>query len=739
MLALAGYLGSQGADQSWKQPDSGIGFLAIGVILVCLVFRFLNLGRFAAPLLEESSAEPGPDTLTERIAWPIVGFAFCLGALLLLEKSYPFYFSQDDSLDSILPVMLQGCRSVFDGVFPQWDPYQFLGAPTTVLGYYGLTYPLTFVSYGIARYILQNPNATVDVLAWLHILGGFAGLYWVLRREKCRPSISMLAACCYALSGYALIFTRSFVQFGSILLWMPLLIACLQSVQQKRPGWKWIAGFGGSMGMFFHAGHIQMWVYGILFVDLAILLLILTRRLPLNRLWSCVAGHFVGLALAAPLLVPEILVAVSSVRYGDNRGIWTGLLGMFLPVSISHAPHPLDWGPGFPIGEMYYSGTLFAVIALILLIALLAMRWGPEMLGANAWFLCAVVALLLALGDEGLLWKILSSLPGFNHFRFPFKFLGFINLFMMIAGAVALERLMRAKRWRIQVELTMVMAVFGLLAYHCTLSTAAFYNFSFTPFPTPDPEITRRLIPAGGRDYPKVLPANIGADGVLYTLNVSGFRGRDPEYLDSFFNHWPTLYGVFSVDGYDPLVFESPEVRNMRQNIIEHPENALKEYGVKYFLCYAEPGVAKLGFGFTLPGARLVYGNSRVNLYELEDPRPMAFPEKNVHRALRVNFDGNGASIDLTEAAGEEAIILNMLWRPQMRATAGGDRSTVEPDAWGRLRIRVPRAVSTVRVEYRPPWGKGIGAALVLFGAGCLLGWIAGRSEARISQVEVRS
>lgn len=733
ILSVAGYVGAHPSGQPRVAPTLSLHYFAVALLSLLLAVRFLNLGPFLTSLLEPTSdtdeAAPVYSPL-ERPLYPIVGFLAVFSTLLLLERAYPFYFAQDDNLDSILPVMLHGAGSFFSGVFPEWNPYQFLGAPTAVLGYYGFTYPFTYSSYWIANNILGNANAMVDVLAFTHILLGYCAFYWLLRREAVRPSLSMLASSAYAISGYALIFSRSFIQFSAILFWAPLLLICLQTLLRGQTAWKWIFAFGAVIGLSFHAGHIQMWAYSILFANIAILLMLVTGAIPLRALLPTAAAHFVGLAFAAPLLVPELLEATASIRHPEGTGILDGLLGFLLPVSLSHAPHPVNWGAGMPIGEMYYSGSLFLLVAAILLVSLLALRWDLATTRANIWLLCALVALILALGDRGFLWNVLVHLPGFSRFRFPFKFIGIINLFAILAGAIAIERLLRRRHWRWEVELPLVAIVWALLAYHASLSTAAFSWFNFSPYPAPDPDIARFLLP-DGQHYPKFITAETQPDGTLHLMNPDGNRSPDPRYIDSYMNQWATLSGAFNIHGYDPIIYESPLGKRLFRNLEQDSLSAFSEYGVKYFLQYTPPGSPSGMLAFTWPGVHPVFQSRSVNLYELPNARPMSYPEADPSHALGVSFSASGAIINTSDLPAGGPVILNMFWRKEFRATADGKPIASEPDAWERIRVIVPAGTTTIRLTYRSPWNLGFLAGALLLFVGIVLGWLSIRFQNR--------
>ena len=287
-----------------------------------------------------------------------------------LQKNYPYYFTQDDNLAQNLPIILYGCRSLFSGVLPTWNPHQYLGSPIVTVGWYALTYPFTYFSYWFARTVLGNENATIEVFSFIHLLLGYLALYWCIRRERVRPSIAMLASSCCVLSGFALIISRSWFQFSPPLLWTPLMVVCVQELVRGNTGWKWIAAFGATIGIFFHAGHIQMWAYGVLLIDIAIALLVIGKAIPVRSLVACVAAHFVGLAIASPLLVPELIATHDVSRFPNSLGIVGLLKGMFVPATMIGSPNPLQ--------EIVYFGPLFILVFVLLLASLLATRWGKR-------------------------------------------------------------------------------------------------------------------------------------------------------------------------------------------------------------------------------------------------------------------------------------------------------------------------------------------------------------------------
>src|SRR6185437_12777121 len=162
----------------------------------------LALGMKGGPAGGTRSADARP-ALGGRICI-LSGLVVVIGCLWMLECLQPFYFTQDDNFSQFLPTILHGCRSLEAGIFPNYNPFQLLGAPAASVGVYALTYLPTYASHLAARFLLGNEYCTIEVFCWFHLLLGYAAMYWAARMAGMRPALAACAAVCFALSGYFL-------------------------------------------------------------------------------------------------------------------------------------------------------------------------------------------------------------------------------------------------------------------------------------------------------------------------------------------------------------------------------------------------------------------------------------------------------------------------------------------------------------------------------------------------------
>lgn len=708
------------------------------VVTALVIYQNLHLGRWVDALVQDPSGATSERTATKtraQWAWWLAGFFGICGVLIWLEFRQPFYFTQDDNLAQNLPEIVYACRNLFSGVFPTWNPYQHMGSPNTTLGWYALTYPPTYFSYWFAKSVLHNEYALLEVFALLHLLAAYFVIYWVIRREGCRPSLAMLGSSCCVLSGYALIYSRSWFQFSAVLFWMPLLIACVQSLKMGSSGWKWIMAYGLAIGCAFHSGHIQMWIYTVMFADIAIVLLMSAGAIPWRAAWAATGAHFLALAIAAPLLVPEWMATFDVLRrHPDSNGVLPGLASFLMPVTVKGTHWP-GIGERTYMGEMYYSGTVFIVLIVLLLFSAAASHWKKENFRRNVWLFCAVGAFWLALGDDGLLWSGMMHLPGFWRFRFPFKLVAYVVIFTALAGAVALERLFRALRWRFKAELVLAAALGMLLVYHSTLCINAFYLYNFKPYPQVASKLLSLLRPGDGKSYPKVLPLS----GVHPPFAEQGLRSTDSKFIDSMMNQWPTLNGIFSMEGYNGQASESPAFQRVALRVNNNTQEALFEYGVEYVLEYYPPDRAKPPEMKGLEAMPIVYETDRIKLRQLPRPRPMAFSEDNPEVALPVSFDGAGAKIETAPVSQGGKVVLNLLWRPEYAANEGSSILSVAADRWGRVEINVPPHTKAIRVAFRPGWRYGFLVAMLAALAGAVISVLYVRGESKRVQLNAKS
>lgn len=635
----------------------------------------------------------------------LIGLLFLSVSLIFLEKMQPYYFSQDDNFVQFLPGIIHGCRSFFQGVFSTLNPYQLNGSPNSSLGIYALTYPFTYVSYFISNMISRNGYLTIEVFAVLHLVLGYCATFWLFRMSGMRPILSLVASLCFVLSGYNLIAGRSWYYMLPVVLWSPFLVFSVIKFKENRLSWLWILYTGIIIGIFFHAGNAQMWLYALLFFFLALGIILLTDNFSIRKILYVISAFSLGLAIALPLLVPTLLATAGIPRGGvSGGGIGRGFLAMFLPYPIIKAAHPNGWCNLFKelTGQMYYSGSIFSIVGffamVILVINALLFRknFNKKIIRDNLWLIIAFIVLLFALGDNGVLWIILSFIPPFNKFYHPFKFLLFVNLFMILAAGIILERYLEKKRLSNQRLIIFSVFILLLLFYHVSLCKTSFYTFGNRPYPALPQEVFR-LLSSENNLYPQRIYVNAPS------------RSPDKDYVFSLAHNIPTVYKIPSLWGYEHFTI--------------HPNydvKSLYEYGVKYVLSINATTDFPTSW-MPLPDRKIlkqkeVLRFNNVIIYELFDTVPLSFLRDNPSRGLPILFTARGAIVDVSSLSVPRDIVVNLFYRQGIVALADGKQLKVSADDWGRILVQDCPAVKKIEIRYVPPWDKGfIFAAIMLF------------------------
>jgi len=699
-------------------------FLVGALVLLVLCRKFPAMKAMLGNLLIGGPAhEDASPSMGARNVWFLAGAALVGLALAWLEIARPYYFTQDDVLVGELPGVLWLCRSVWEGVLPEYNPYVLMGAPAFSGG--GGTYPPTYMAYAMARHVLGNEYATVEVFAIFHILAGYAATYWASRLVGMGRMPAFAVSLSFVLSGSVLIMGRSWHTFIPAVLWMPLLVVAVMKMVNGPVSWKWFLGTGSVIGIAFHGEFPQIWVYSMGFFVLATVWLVAMGRIPVRRGVWLLPALLLGIGMAVPLLSVQFRLAADMVRpSGYGEGIGDGLLAMLLPYPLVEAYHPNFWGSTDVqyMGHFYYFGTLFAVLCAASVLALIATRPRRAVWAEHVWTVCACLAFVAALGPDGGLWLVMCDLPVFGTINNnPFRLLFFFVFFAVLSGGVLLERLLqrttRRRAWELAIGATLGLT----MLYHVGMCRPSFYSYGFQPYPEPTAEMASLLRPQGTQ-----APHRLASWAPMRSI-VPSFALALPLNL-------PVIYGLPAFAGYSPLVECKSPFLFAKDRLRQDPAAAARAYGIRWFLrhrtCDApvfSPNPAALGFEmhveFNSDFKQIKF--SRVHelpglpdlvLMELDHVDPLAFAAGNLRQAMPLRFDGAGIDVDVRGLSSPSPVVVNFLWYPEMKAAVDGREVECSRDDWYRITVNVPTGAEVLEIRYSPDWRKGIIFGLVLAG-----------------------
>jgi hypothetical protein len=710
---------------------------ALTFLLAGVAGFFLNLRRKSVRPLErlilETLSDPPADDAgrpARQWTWIMLGLATVLAALFILEAIEPYYFVQDDNFAGVLPAIVESCRCVFRGEYPNFDPCQLMGCPGAGSAS-AVLYPPTVASYAVARWALGNEYLTLEVFAAMHLLLGYLASHAAARMAGLRPALAYVLGVSFVLSGYILVVGRGWFMVLALVLWLPVLYCCMEHWLQGRANSRWLLATSLAIGGFYYTGLPQFWFYGMMFLALVAAVAVICGRIAVKQLEWPIAAGLLGLALALPALGVQLAVTRGLAEKEANFGIGIeqGLLATIAPFPFSHAAGfmqlPANREPALET-QWYYAGTVLMACAFLSLGVLLCYRCRRSWLGQNPWSVAAIVALWLGLGKEGVLWTLVGSLPvirAVNHH--PHRLLPFFVFFSLVVGGMFLERLLRratSRKW----EYVIAAATAGLMLYHCSLARNSLWCYGDRPYPELPAEIAQRVLPSQNPDAGRVMcfaPWRSGLPGYSYALPMS----------------LPAAYGAYGFGGYDPVTEGRPESRAIMEKFAASPAAAARAYGIRWVLVgnadyYRQESAYWRSlwnrdwcFDFSdttwseyhkqsLPAAELRYRRAEVSLYELPDASPLAFDLAHPRKGLPIRFDGSGAHVEIA-GGGPRTVVVNLAARPWLRASSDNRPLESSADAWGRMEVRVPDGVTHLDVLYELPWRRGIFMGLGLSAA----------------------
>ncbi len=720
---------------TWAQAQE---IVASRPLWVCAAF-FLIICGLAADQISRKKATAssfwGTSGLMEELAqtsgagwmWLAAALATLFYGFTILEKLQTHYFLQDDNYAQFVPGMIYGCRTFWSGHWPAWNPYQLLGSPLADVGVYAITYPVTHLTYLIARDWFHDETRMVDLFCWFHLTLACGFTFWMGRRLRLSPPLAAGVAICFSLSGFALVASRSWYYMTPTLAAIPLLVLLAHSFPVAKPGWRWTLAAAAVIGLLFHAGNAQMWAYCVGFFLLLVILRVWKEGASWRRISGVLPALIIGIGIALPLLIPQMLVTHGVLRKPFTEGVMSGLMSMLYPFPLTNSAMPDGMGTNAadPTGQYYYAGTIFTLAWLAGLAVLFVAKGARAQLKQNPLLTASILAFILALGHQGLLWTLQLQFPLLQQFTCPSKFLLFVHLFSLTLGAMVVQRLTADKSAKQWLEGGSFALLAILMLYHTGLCRQAFYVWADSPSYEIPSELTKLLRP--DEQLHRIYPASTS-------------RAPGAGYLQSLNHSFATMSGVASFEGYEPMWQGRAPMKPIADAIEKQPLEILRRYGVEFVVLHhtmhkdelsLNPGVnpverrayvpQAIAVATAMEGQIPVFQNASVEVFRINEAEPMARSLQQPNVALTVTLVGNSVAVKTKDLAGDGQIMVNYLWRPGLAANSGKINLPINSDEFGRSIIDIPNDTETVFISYSSNWMTPLLLGIVTMLSGFLL------------------
>jgi hypothetical protein len=407
---------------------------------VAVLYASRRLARLIAPLLAL--------LLTLAFFWQLA----LTDRILARGDTFAYFTPYWDARDSALR----------EGRLPVWSPDLFMGVPLLANSQLGTFYP---PNWPLAAF--PAPDA-IKLSILMHVAWAFGGAYLLARRTLHVNRLAALAAALvFALGGHVGAHVEQINQLQG-LAWLPW--AFLLFDHALRQPWRTTPLLGAVLALQLLAGHTQtVFITG---VGLGLYGLLTGRWRFIPVLIGAVV---VAVLLALPQLIPTIeLTRVSNRSGGFNQNQATAF--SFSPFVVGRGLLPSYDRTLF--GEyVAYIGVVGIGLALLGValpqppapaeterrVRFLRLPLSPRV----TWAVIGLAGLGLALGLYNPLYWWLASLPGFNLFRVPARWLALFTLGAAMLSALGVQALVVTPRrpgWRLLAVVGVVVVALAALS-----------------------------------------------------------------------------------------------------------------------------------------------------------------------------------------------------------------------------------------------------------------------------------
>lgn len=336
--------------------------------------------------------------------------------------------------------------SVWQGDWPWWNPYSFMGIPQIAAAEPAFFYPGTWL------FFFFDFQSALVLNLWLHHFVMGLGMFFLLRLYAWHETAQIGGALLFSLSGYMISMNNLHPLFFSYA-WCSVLFA-LVHLHFQRANTKTLMGIALVYALQLLSGHLEVVFYTSLLLLGYVSLHVEKQKWKALCQFFCALG--LGLLLAAPQFIPSLEYFYYSVR---AEGLplamaqdWSLHPLRLLSVLIPEFLGDLFAGTGLIIfgdprhGYAYLMNDLYFGGLSIALILVGVKAWGPSKYGLF-WLCCFILCLFLSLGYHSPVHGLFYAyFPGFSSFRYPIKFFFFCCLSLSLFASAGLHAVFTSEK-----------------------------------------------------------------------------------------------------------------------------------------------------------------------------------------------------------------------------------------------------------------------------------------------------
>jgi len=645
--------------------------------------------------------------LLMRYVYPFTLVVCVFIVLLFVEYNHPYFFLNDDNRDYFLPNYIHNYRSLLNGELALYNFHQFLGIPHLALGQSGTLYPIVYLSIFLSKLIFNHYFAAIDIMVIIHLMIGSVGFYKFVSFFDIEHKICLFGGLTWALGSFVVYVSDSWVIVSAAAAYFPWMIF-FSFVLLKNPSLKAVFGAVAVRLLLFYAGHIQYFIYSVIFEFLTVVLFLIYRYQNGNKI-KCVVillGKYIRsylyvLIFSLPLLLPMWhQTTISADRSG--RLVFEEFVGRKFPLSelISGLTY-VGYGK---LGYLSHIGIIviyFLVIGLI--IGLINRIKSKSKIQTNenvslfVFLIPALIALLWATSTH--FNQLIYIIPILNRFRYPFKLVFFLDFYLIVITTIILSNLMKRYSSDIYKKVLCILII-AVQMFNFIFIYANFpYNFGthLDKIPLEEKLQTQlsegRIVSAGFEFW----SSNLKDDSNFITAPTLGFN-------------YATLFGLNYFAGTEPLRSTATSKACLGLNfkaVIDSnniiPVDYLRKAGVRWYIVpvskYKEYAVKFSSYGIIKK-----YQDKNRVIFIDEKAYPMvadSFGKIISYSDYMVSANTISLSVDFNK---NDTIIFNNLFNPFFEGYIDGEKVEIKPVNKIHFSIEVPKGKHRIKIKYRDPY-----------------------------------
>lgn len=433
-------------------------------------------------------------------------------------------------------------------------------------------------------------------------------------------------------------------------------------------------------------------------MSLYVLVWLIFKRVRMDGLKRLVVEYVCLMGLSGLLLAPQLVPVWASVRESVSRNLAVRYEGF-----VEHSVGWRDWlgAQVFVFREDVFRGVDAQVyfLGLVLLVVVVGSIWSDKVRRLG------VIGLLAGVFSTEV-FGIFYKVPFLNTIRWPYKNYVFVGMFLIVGFGVVLDHWWKVgrRKW--------VVWVLGLSLVSNLVVVWSYRGVESAFFP-------RRVeVSIDERVFEEVMDTK----GRVLTYKVEEVLGMDQSLLLG--QNFASVFGAFSVSGYDPVVSSVNERFALGLNGQGSYESDLSKEGLDYFSSRGVRYVVSIDRSEVREeleslGLNRVGKVDEVVVYENERAWPLVGWVDDMDP---VEFEVRGNKLVVGELETEDTrwLLFNLAPVDRYKAMADGELVSSRVVGAG-VEVRVPKGVREVELVYKSP---GFGLGMWLAGLGVLLGWL---------------